>query len=310
MEAKDAVSSGLPDPCVLLGGQPRSGTTLLSAILRATPGHLQAFEMHMRKPSFLVGLDGRYTRNIFKGIGLPPEVYDDLVARIDRRGMNLGAWVGPKEDVSAEPLTGLETPHFEAELAARAHAVTLLMREAARIAGASTWGMKILGDIAYADTYRKAWPNAKFILLIRDPRDQALSIMRLNDQRQQRGQPNFYDDFREAARGWRDTLQSAKEVLRRCGIPHIEVRYEDLVAEPEATAKRLGDFLNMDVSAGLRFQQLEFVESHTKRFRHHDNLHNPINTQSVGKWRDAMSHHDAQIFREVAGDLMKDLGYA
>jgi len=309
MEAQGPLRAGLPDPCVLLGGQPRSGTTLLSSILRCTPGQFQAFELHVRKPSFVVGLDGGYTRNIFAQLGLAPEEYDRIVGEADTSGMNLGAWVGPKEEVSAEALTGRETDRFGEELRARAALVTRLLRRTTELHEAETWGFKVLGDLVHAEQYAAAWPNARYLLLVRDPRDQAMSILDLNRQRAEREQENFYDDLRQACRGWRTTIETSRCVLAAQGLPFLELRYEDLVLDTEPTLDRLAEFLGLDVRAGLDFHQHDFVESHTKRFRHHDNLRNPINAASVGKWRAVMSDGDQAAFVEVAGDLMRELDY-
>jgi LPS sulfotransferase NodH len=310
METQGELQAGLPDPGILLGGQPRSGTTLLSSILRCTPGHFQAFELHIRKPSFVLGLQGRYTRKIFDGLGLPPAEYDRILEQTPKDGMNLGAWVGPKEEVSAEQLTGNETDHFQSELRARGVLTSKLMRRVAELHGRQTWGFKILGDIIYADVYAKVWPNATFILLIRDPRDQAMSVLKLNEERAQRKQQNFYDDYREAARGWRETIERARALIAQHSIRCIETRYEDLVADTQREIKRLSDALDMDLARGLSFHQQDFVQAHTQRFQHHDNLRNSVNAGSVGKWRENLSEQDLMIFREVAGDLMGELRYS
>ena len=166
----------------------------------------------MRKPSLVRGLEGRYNRNILGDLGLPPEEYDAILEGTDTGRMNLGAWVGPKEEVSAEALTGRETDDFAGELAARGGLVSRLMRRVAEIHGKTGWGFKILGDVIYADVYAAVWPNATFLLLIRDPRDQAMSILRLNAQRAERDQPAFYEGYRDAARGWRETIETARRV--------------------------------------------------------------------------------------------------
>lgn len=309
METQGELQAGIPDPCILLGGQPRSGTTLLSSILRCTPGHFQAFELHIRKPSFVAGLQGRYTRKIFEGLGLPAGEYDRIVKQAERGPMNLGAWTGPKEEVSAEQLTGKETGNFVGELRARGELTTALMRRVAQIHGKQGWGFKILGDIVYANTYARVWPKATFILMIRDPRDQAMSVLKLNEERAARSQQNFYEDYREAARGWRQTIVEARRIIAKHGVRCVETRYEDLVSGTERELRRLSEALNLDLLEGLSFHQHEFVEAHTKRFQHHDNLRNAVNANSVGKWREQLSERDLTIFREVAGDLMAQLDY-
>ena len=309
METESSVPTGILDPCILLGGQPRSGTTLLSSILRASIGHFQAYELHIRKPSFLVGLNGRYTRNIFKELGLTFEEYDKIANSLDKSKMNLGAWVGPKEEVSAEALSGKETQHFENELIARGHLVTLLMRRVAQLNQDHNWGFKILGDIIYADKYSQVWPSAIFILMVRDPRDQALSVMKLNEQRLIRGQQNFYDDYAAVASGWKETVQEGMRVLTTRRLNHIVVRYEDLVTQPKAELYRLSKALDLDLMEGLKFYNKDFIESHTQRFKHHRNLKNPINTKSVDKWRKEMSKNELKVFEDLAGDVMAEFGY-
>jgi hypothetical protein len=168
---------------------------------------------------------------------------------------------------------------------------------------------KALGDVIYANAYAKVWPKATMILLVRDPRDHALSVMKLNEQRASRGQPNFYDDYAAVAHGWRETIGEGLEAIRTSGLRHVVVRYEDLVREPDEELRRLSDNLNIDLSAGRDFYKADFIAEHTTRFKHHDNLKQPINKGSLEKWRTEMSDADIAIFAEIAGPLMQRYGY-
>jgi hypothetical protein len=284
---------------------------LLTSILRTSPQLCQAYELHIRKPSFIVGNNGRYTQRILEELGLPPRDFAAIVRKSKnlQQAMNLGAWVGPKEKVSAEPLSGRETNQFDSELAARGYLVTQLMRRLAKIEDRARWGIKILGDIIYADRYARVWPNATFILLARDPRDHALSVMKLNEQRAQRGQQNFFDDYRAVAHNWRETMSEGRRVLESSGLRHIILRYEDLVTSPQIEIKRLSDALDIDLSGALDFHKQDYLDKHTQRFKHHDNLKNPINAESVGKWRSKMTPQESEIFAAEAGDVMAHYGY-
>ena len=51
------------------------------------------------------------------------------------------------------------------------------------------------------------------------------------------------------------------------------------------------------------------MTQHTNRFKHHDNLNRPINSDSLEKWRSQMSEDDIGIFEEIAGPLMQHYGY-
>jgi hypothetical protein len=284
---------------------------LLTSILRTSPQLCQTYELHIRKPSFIVGNNGRYTQRILEELGLPPREFDAIVRKCKdmQQAMNLGAWIGPKEEVSAELLSGRETGEFDRELAARGYLVSQLMRRLAKIEHRPRWGIKILGDIIYADRYARVWPNATFIMLVRDPRDHALSVMKLNEQRAQRGQQNFFDDYAAVARSWRETMFEGRQVLESNKLRHIVLRYEDLVMSPQAEIKRLADVLDLDLSGALNFHKQDYLDKHTQRFKHHDNLKNPINAESVGKWRSKMTPQERAIFTTEAGDLMAHYGY-
>ena len=284
---------------------------MLTSILRTSPNLFQAFELHLRKPSFLVGLDGRYTQRIFAQLGVPPPEFATILNRMAhaREPMNLGAWIGPKEQVSAEPLSGRETDDFEGELHARGELLTRLMRRAAELHDRQRWVFKILGDVVHANTYARVWPNATFILIVRDPRDQALSVMKLNEDRAKRGQPNFYDDYAAAATGWLRTVVMGKRVLEANGIDHVVLRYEDLVRSPVATLQHLSHALDIDLSNGLNFYRRDFDDAQAQRFRHHNNLKNPVSAKSVEKWRLRMSDEELAVFGHIAGDAMRAYGY-
>lgn len=295
----------------MLGGQPRSGTSLLTSILRTSDDLLQGFELHIRKPSFIVGNNGRYTRNILEQLGLPGDEFDRIVE--DHRDlcahMNLGAWTGPKEEVSAEPPSGRETQDFAAELRARGELVSALLRRAAVLGGRSRWGFKILGDVIHAEQYAAVWPEAVVILLVRDPRDHALSVMKLNEQRAARGQPNFYDSYDAVARGWLHTVRDGRLALEASGLRHILLRYEDLVSDPTTLVMRLGKALSIDLTKGLEYYRQDFIDTHARRFSHHENLRNPIDPSLAGRWRERMSDADSEVFLRTAGDEMAYWGY-
>ena len=310
MEAKSRIHTGIPDACILVAGQPRSGTTLISSVLRSTPGHLQAFEIHLRKPSFVTGLDGRYTRNIMRQVGLPAQDYDEVLAATDVTDMNLGAWSGPAEDVSAEPLTGRETHRFEPELRARGQLLSVLMRSAAHRTGATTWGFKILGDVVHMETYSAVWPNARVLLVVRDPRDQISSLLAMNEARQARGQLPFYPDVESAAAGWANTYRVGMDALKRTATDHMVVRYEDFVSDPTGTALRIGGWLELPVTEGLDFQDSAFVMSHKARFSHHQQLDQPITPSSVGRWQSRLTEDEASAIARIAGELMHRMGYS
>ena len=109
--------------------------------------------------------------------------------------------------------------------------------------------------------------------------------------------------------GWKETVQGGKRLLTSYGLKHIVLRYEDLVTAPEAELRRLTNALDIDLTEGLKFYKADFIEGHTKRFKHLDNLTNPINPGSVGKWRKQMTDEEVKVFVDSAGEVMAEYGY-
>lgn len=72
---------------------------------------------------------------------------------------------------------------------------------------------------------------------------------------------------------------------------------------------RLWQVLDLDLARRLNFYEQRFVETQTKRFKHHDNLRKAVNTGSVSRWREGMSQAEIEVFHDVAGELMAELGY-
>jgi hypothetical protein len=110
----------------------------------------------------------------------------------------------------------------------------LLQRNEKRIFGATVHvGFKDLLDI---------WPEAKFIHLIRDPRDIAMSFLKLG----WAGHPY------EGANGWEEAERDWDAMLPFLKADQfIDLQYEVLVAEPEAELRQVCKFLGIAYSDQL-----------------------------------------------------------
>ncbi len=89
-----------------------------------------------------------------------------------------------------------------------------------------------------------------------------------------------------------------------------EVRYEDLVREPERVLVELCAFVELPYDARmLRYhEQADRLVPSLSHNEHHQNLHRPP-TVGLRDWRSQMSPADAAVFESLAGDLLDELGY-
>lgn len=167
------------------------------------------------------------------------------------------------------------------------------------------------------DTIRRVLPEARFIHLIRDGRDVALSLRRM-----------WFSPGREMetqAAYWRRCVLGA----RRAGLgraDYLEVRYEALILNTRETLERICEFVELPYH--------EALESHTTRARarlgeqkgrtaadgtplltpeqrlaqQSHTLQAP-NPALVHGWKAAMSDEEKASFQRVAGKLLRELGY-
>lgn len=83
----------------------------------------------------------------------------------------------------------------------------------------------------------KVWPNTRFIFLDRDPRDVARSVMNMG----WAGTAWHAADFWSRAKQNWQTLSETIPAEQR-----LELRFEELVAEPESVLKQVCEFLNVE----------------------------------------------------------------
>src|SRR4029079_13301982 len=87
----------------------------------------------------------------------------------------------------------------------------------------------------YAEQIQALLPEARFIHLIRDGRDVALSY-------QKAGANNL--PLYESARDWAAQVRATRRQVRELSY-YLEVRYENLMLEPEKTLRRICEFLDL-----------------------------------------------------------------
>ena len=183
--------------------------------------------------------------------------------------------------------------------------------------GKQRWGDKTPIYCRYLNVIRRALPESRFIHIIRDGRDAALSLRRMWFS------PGW--DIETQASYWRDCVVAA----RQAGIgydDYIEVRYEELVMNTREVIEKVCSH------AGITFEDnmLSYYKRAAERLREHKgrSLANrgqfltqeqrfeqqrrttePPDPACVFAWKRTMNLHERKRFSAVAGGLLKKLGY-
>ncbi len=184
--------------------------------------------------------------------------------------------------------------------------------------GKPRWGDKTPGYVREMIRIEHVLPEARFIHLIRDGRDVALSVL---------GMDWGPDTVESAARRWKKRVLRGREQAAR--LPHyIEVRYEDLILDTEPTLLprlrlRRARLRRVD-AALLRARRgapcgegratstagpIAPAVSAEHRMQSHALAKEPPKADRVYRWREKMTPEQRAEFEAEAGDLLLDLGY-
>ena len=187
--------------------------------------------------------------------------------------------------------------------------------------GKSRWGDKTPDYLLNINRISRTLPEARFVHLIRDGRDVALS------RRRWRAKAGGEDRSVAAWAGqWKRWILDGREGGRRAG-GYFEVRYEDLVTDTGPALRSVCEHCELDFEetmldyhqrAGERLEEmgraLPAAEGKGGREASHRQAKHaltaaPPQESKVGEWRTEMSDADRQSFEDEAGDLLAELGY-
>lgn len=215
---------------IFLVGCPRSGTTLLQALLAAHPAITSFLETH-----FFEVVSPR-----FAALGLiSPK------RRETRRLLQFLSDVGHPE---LEPLV----PRHSVRVRAYVDAFLQILDTIALARGQSIWLEKTPGHLRRIDMISRFVPGARFVNILRNGPDVVASLYEVKQK-----YPEVWAGPRTIDRciaRWNEDLAHTRRHVGKKN--HILVRYEELVQDPAATVEALCHFL------GLPFQH-EMLEEYT-----------------------------------------------
>lgn len=152
------------------------------------------------------------------------------------------------------------------------------VREVTKMApGAERIANKAIGNTRIAGLIARLFPRTRIIHIRRDPRDVAISCYMgafNNDAMPWTTKLDWvakaYEQSERLMAHWKETL----------GVPILEVRYEDLVADPQTQLPRVIEFLGLPWDDACR----EFYKTkRTLRTLSYDQVNRPLYTSSAGR---------------------------
>lgn len=262
---------------------PRSGSTLLRLILDAHP------RLAVPPPGWLLDLVYPYLYS-YGDLAQPPNLL--ALAEDMLQAPTVGKWPikpEPRELVRAAP-----SPTFAG------------LYEALHVAYASAegkqrWGEKTPRNAFWIDEIRALFPDAQFIHIVRDGRDQAIDIS---------DSLLWPYSVYSGANLWQRYVTAARESAGRLPADaYFEIRYEDLCAAPEPWIRRLCDFL------GEAFDPRMLAPHETRSARAwsthplHAKTAQPISTKFCEMYKHRLPAADVAALEALIGGTLTQFGY-
>jgi hypothetical protein len=173
-----------------------------------------------------------------------------------------------------------------------------------RFPGKNRWGDKTTGYLDFLPQLRRYFPYAQYIHIVRDGRSVVASFKNV---------PHLSSHIEDASLEW---IQGIRQVgrFRRTVNPDrfIEIKYEDLVSNPEKQLRNLCEFLHEPYDAEmLNYWKLN------RRDRLEPERHlgwkyltlEKITTRRISSWQDELSKEEVERFLLFAWKELSRLGY-
>jgi hypothetical protein len=167
--------------------------------------------------------------------------------------------------------------------------------------GKQRWGDKTPSYVTELDILWNMFPGCSIVHLIRDGRDVALSLRRL--EWGSRHIPSVAEDWR-----WKTTL--AHKIGSVLGEHYLKVRYEDLVLNTEETLRTICAFLKEPFHQDmLAYHVNGETEMPSESMKWHQHSVQAPDAAKVSMWQQKMSLSDRIIFEQIAGSTLDLFGY-
>lgn len=278
-------------PFLFIVGRPRSGTTLLRTLFDAHSNVIIPPECQ-----FVVNLYGKYGKKTNWSITDLQHFHDDLQPqwRFDTWKLD--------SNLLMENLLKQEGNHPYGDICKAVYATyqSVFPKEKTLL-----FGDKNPGYTIYTRRLLKVFPNAKFIHITRDYRDNFVSIKNVDFELPI---PSL------AAQKWVYFYNKIHRDALKKPEAYFHIRYEDLVSKPEESMKAMCTF------AGIDYQP-EILNFHEKKedviklyapsmlLKYHASLLKKINTSRVGLWEKQLTKKQVELLDYTVGNCAEKAGY-
>ena len=254
---------------IIIGGCPRSGTTLARALIGVHPK-----------------------------IASPEKEYNALIFITNDNILQ------ERLDISSKEITNLKTncrDHiFYAENILKYY---MLKDKKELIAIKHPFHILILDELIHY------FPKMKFIHIIRDGRDTTCSLRTHPKRKIADGIITPIDTnnpFDWCIRRWVTSINIGKKW--RTNANYTEIKYEDLIHKTEGTLKKIFDFIGINMVSKEKIYNF-YKNQNDKNHLQNIEVGQPIYKKTIGRWKKDMNEKEILLFKKMAGEHLIELNY-
>lgn len=278
-------------PFFFILGRPRAGTTLLQSILDAHPNVIIPNECEMIMDLFiryshLNTLDDSTIEILMDSLKEQPKI-EFWPIHFDKVKQNLQAIKG---DFNFQNIIRAIYIEFQ----------SAFEKEEIRM-----FGDKNPAYSMYPNLFLNAFPQAKFLCISRDYRDNYLSIKKS-------GLMNGILIW--IVYGWRISTQKIDHLIKSRPNQFFSFKYEDFIQKPDSYMEEICKFLEIPVSHGIieRYQNNKKVSDlypQKKSEVFHKKIYQPVDPNNFDKWKTEMSDREIMMADLIVGETAELAGY-
>lgn len=286
---------------LFLGGPPKSGTTLLQALLDGHPD-IMVFPEE-------AGLVERICAPTLRERLRPVDVEWLLrYGTLRNFAVDVAAWPSGLRDYRSIDFADLAArarrlwEHSDRRPADLLMCAIVAFAEITGETGKRYWAEKTPDNERHAEALARLWPDMKMIAVFREPRDNFVSFARHRQRRRR--------EHVSAARflgSWTQSLAACLRFIADGGAALV-LTYEQLVEHPEREMRRIADFLGVPVTATM-LQPTRGGVAWAGNSVHFTSQTATITTQSVGIHRRHLPEAVANAFASVLAPVYDAFGW-
>ncbi|NUR72774.1 MAG: sulfotransferase [Hamadaea sp.] len=271
---------------IFVMGCPRSGTTMLQLMLH-------------RHPRIAIPPENRFVLSGY----LARRTFGDL--RLTANRARLASWIVDRPQSKFQDLR-LDAEDIRARLVDGppdlGSLFAIVLRAYAERFGKPRWGDKRPAYVNNVDMIRRLFPTAQLVTIVRDGRDCCASLKEMPWQTRK--------DIASLAAQWAYAVDCSRRAARTLPADsYHELRYEDLVADPDGTLRELCAYLGEEFDPAMTRPSEIAADAVPTGKRWHSRTHQPVGQARTGSWRTRLTPDEIALCESVLRGRLTALGY-